>query len=86
MNHRDHRQIADGIESFVRAQFSVSPEDPHFSRDANLFELGYVDSVGVAELLEFLRDEFGVEVSEEYLLSDDFSTIEGMSRVVTQLT
>jgi acyl carrier protein len=85
MDQQNHRRIADGIEAFIRTQFTVSPDDPMFSQDADLFELGYVDSVGVAELLEFLREEFGVEVSEDYLLSDDFSTIKGISRVVEEL-
>jgi acyl carrier protein len=77
-------RIADGIESFIRTRFTVSPEDPLFSQDADLFELDYVDLVGVAELLEFLHEQFGVEVSEEDLLSDDFSTIKGISRVVEE--
>jgi acyl carrier protein len=49
-----------------------------------LFEEGYVDSMGVIELLEFLRQEFAVEVPDEDLLSDDFLSIAGIARIVSQ--
>jgi acyl carrier protein len=76
--------VAVRIETFVRTQFDVHPDDPGFSRKADLYESGYVDSVGVAELLEFLREEFGLEVPESDLLGDDFSTIEGITGIVLQ--
>jgi acyl carrier protein len=79
----DH--IADRIEMFVRAQFEVSPTDDGFGRTIDLFELGYVDSVGFAELLAFLSEEFGVEVPESELLSDEFVRINGIASIVSRL-
>jgi len=70
------------IEGFVRTHFHVNPADPHFDRNADLFEDGYVDSIGVIELLAFLEGEFGVEVPEDDLLSDDFSSISGIAEIV----
>ena len=78
--------IADRIEEFVREQFEVDPNDTGFGRTVDLFELGYVDSVGFAELLAFLSEEFGVEVPEDDLLSDEFLRIDGMARIVSRLT
>lgn len=77
-------QIEDSLEAFVRVAFSVSPDDPGFDRAADLFDRGYVDSVGLAELLEFIRSEFAVEVPEDDLLSEDFSTIKGMGRIIRE--
>jgi len=72
------------IEKFIRVQFSVSPTDPEFNREVDLFERGYVDSVGFVELLEFLSQEFGVEIPDEDLLDDDFSSITGIARIVSR--
>jgi acyl carrier protein len=72
------------IEKFIRDQFSVSPTDPEFNREVDLFERGYLDSVGYVELLEFLSQEFGVEVPDEDLLDDDFSSITGIARIVSR--
>jgi acyl carrier protein len=82
----DARDVADRIEGFVRSQFSISPSDPGFGRTSDLLDGGYVDSVGFVELLEFLGEDFGVEVPENELLSEEFSSIDGMARVVSRLT
>jgi D-alanine--poly(phosphoribitol) ligase subunit 2 len=78
--------IASRIEGFVRTQFEVDPGDDGFDRTIDLFELGYVDSVGFAELLAFIAEEFGVDVPEADLLSEDFLSIDGMARIVSRLT
>jgi acyl carrier protein len=78
--------IADRIETYVRTEFQISPDEQGFNRTADLVELGYIDSVGFTELLEFLSEEFGVEVPESELVSDEFLRIEGMARAVSRLT
>jgi acyl carrier protein len=83
--HLQHDEVAARVEAYVRTQFEVDPDDPGFDRSADLFASGYVDSVGVAELLEFLREEFGLEVPESELLGDDFSTIDGIAGIVIRL-
>ena len=73
------------IEDFLHRDFKISLSDPGFSRQVDLFGGGYVDSVGFAELLAFLAERFGVEVPESDLLSDEFSSIEGIAAVVRRL-
>lgn len=77
--------VAGRIEAFVRTQFAITPSDTRFSRSALLFEHGYVDSVGAVELLAFIQDEFGVVVPDEELLSDAFSTIDGIATIIGRL-
>ena len=74
--------VEDHIETFVRNQFSVNPDDPGFDREVDLFEHGYVDSVGIVELLGFLQEKFDVEIPDDDLLSEDFSSIAGIARIV----
>jgi acyl carrier protein len=81
----NEREVAARIESFVRQTFDVAPNDPNFGRELDLFEQGYVDSVGLTELLAFIEDEFSIEVPEDDLLSDEFVTIDGMARVLARL-
>jgi acyl carrier protein len=79
-------EVAERTEAFVRDTFSVAPDDPRFGRDVDLFEEGYVDSVGFTEVLAFIESEFGVEVPEEDLVSDEFASIDGMAHIVCRLT
>ena len=78
-------EAAEKIEQFVRDQFAISPDDPRFDRSVVLFEGSYVDSVGLAELLGFVEDEFGVSVPDDDLLSEEFASIDGIARTVCRL-
>jgi acyl carrier protein len=78
----DERDVAERTEAFLRRQFSINSADRRFSRTVDLFESGYVDSLGLAELLQFIQDEFDVEIPDEDILSDDFSRIDGIARIV----
>jgi acyl carrier protein len=78
--------IAGRIETFVRSQFDIDSADSGFDRTVDLFELGYVDSVGFAELLAFFDEEFGVNIPDDDLLSEEFLRIDGMAKIVSRLT
>jgi methoxymalonate biosynthesis acyl carrier protein len=78
----DARDVAEQTEAYIRNHFAINPRDDRFGPGVDLFEGGYVDSVGLAELLEFIQDEFGVVIPDEDLLSDDFATIEGIALIV----
>jgi acyl carrier protein len=77
-------RIEHRIEEFIRMHFGISPTDPVFNRQVDLFEAGYVDSMGIVELLEFLRGEFNVEIPDDDLLADDFSNFAGITRIVSR--
>ena len=81
----DVHEVEARIESFVREQFNVAGGDQRFGRSAHLFEQGYIDSVGVVELLAYLQSTFGVDVPENDLTSDRFTSIEGIAEVVARL-
>jgi acyl carrier protein len=78
-------EYADAIEGFVRDTFAVADGDPHFARDRDLFDAGYVDSVGLVELLAWIEERFGIEVPDDVLVSDEFTSIDGMAGVLARL-
>jgi acyl carrier protein len=78
-------EVAQGIEAFVRKTFAVSGSDPKFGTETDLFEGGYVDSVGLAEMLGFIEERFGVTVPDEELLGEEFASIDGIARTVSRL-
>ncbi|HZA16174.1 MAG TPA: acyl carrier protein [Pseudonocardiaceae bacterium] len=77
-----HDEIAERLEAFIRTRYSISANDPGFTRDVDLFDLGYVDSIGLVELLTFINASFEVEIKDDDLLSDEFSNIHGMAKIV----
>jgi acyl carrier protein len=78
-------EMADAIEVFIRSHFRIVASDPRFSRDAHLFEGGYVDSAGVVELLMFVESTYGVTLEDEQIFSDRFTTINGIAGIVHDL-
>jgi acyl carrier protein len=79
------QEVAERLEIFVRKQCAISPSDPGFGHHTNLFDNGYVDSLGLVEMLEFIEIEWDVAVPDEELLGDDFATIDGMARTIAKL-
>ena len=75
-------EIATGIETFIRQNFRILETDPDFSRDAHLFESGYVDSAGSVELIMYVGAAFGVELDDEHVFSEQFTTINGIAGIV----
>lgn len=75
-------EIAAAIEAYVRAKGEVPNGDPHFDRDVDLFEFGYIDSVGFVQLVVWLEDSYAIELTEAYLLDERFNTIAGMATIV----
>ena len=78
------QDVASAIEEFARREFSIKPSDRRFDRTVDLFEDGYVDSVGVIELIGFLEKTFAIEIPEDDLFSPEFSTIDGIAGIVTR--
>jgi acyl carrier protein len=79
-----HADVAERVERYIRIQFRVAAEDARFSRSLPLFESGYVDSIGVVELLTFISEEFAVDLPDDALMSDEFSTINGIAAIVSR--
>lgn len=77
--------IAEVVERFIRTEYQVSDKDALFTRDAHLFDLGFVDSLGFTELIAFIETRFGIRLDDDHLFGEDFTTINGMSRVIGSL-
>ncbi len=73
------------LEAFIRERFRVPPDDRSFTRTVRLWDEGYIDSIGVAEMIAFLEKTFRVTISNDVVFSPDFTHINGIARLVMQL-
>ena len=83
MNRKNH--IAHELEAWIRESFMVDEDDDFFGSTVNLWEEGYVDSVGVVEMISFLEKQYGVEVPKDLLFDPEFTSIAGISARVSLL-
>jgi acyl carrier protein len=79
-------QIADILDDFIRERFQVRPDDSYFTRETDLWSEGYLDSLGIVELVQFIEDSFPISIPSEMLFDPDFVCINGMARLVNQLS
>ena len=63
----------------VRTSCRISPS---VTDDASLLELGVVDSTGLLDVFEWLRDEFGIEVLDAEMVPDNF---DGVARIAAYI-
>jgi acyl carrier protein len=75
--------IADRIKNFLGQQFpatkKIGSEDP-------LLKTGLIDSLGILEVVSFLEKEFGIVISDEELLPENFGSVRNLSCFVRQKT
>lgn len=81
----DDLEVATRIEAFLRAHLRGRVDDSRFSREINLWEQGYVDSIGVVELIAYIEATFDVAVPDEALFDPDFTSVDGIARIVRAL-
>jgi acyl carrier protein len=60
-----NEQTADCVENFVRSVADVTADDPLFTREVDLIEMGYLDSVGVVALLTYIENELQAVVGDD---------------------
>lgn len=78
------KAVADQVEEFVRTVGHVAPDDPEFSQDTQLFDAGYLDSLGVVRLILFIESTFNVTLDDRILLDLRFTTIAGIGELMSQ--
>jgi len=65
------------IKTFIIDNFLFGNSDK-LNEETPLFEKGIIDSTGVLELVAFIEENFNVTVTDEELVQDNFSSVNGI--------
>jgi acyl carrier protein len=63
------------IDTFMYGEGELADDEP-------LFELGILDSMGLMELLAFIREEIKVQFDRSEIIMDNFQTIDVMIQTI----
>lgn len=69
------------IHQWVNQTFPLAAERKVGLEDS-LLDGGIIDSMGTLEVVQFLEDEFGIQVSDEEMVADHFDSIHAISQYV----
>ena len=79
----DKQNTASKIKRFLAQQF---PMTKNVGNDEPLLKNGLIDSLGILEIVTFIENEFGVVVSDEDLLPENFGSIHSLASFVHNKT
>ena len=60
--------VKDTLRSYIMEHFNIEPDDPDFDDDVHLFDYGFVDSLGATEIVLFLEETFGVQITQKDII------------------
>ena len=73
------------IDDLVRESCEIE-DDPEYDVDANLFDLGFLDSVGAMVLIMQIEEMFDIEISQKDVTLYPMSTAREIAEVVALKT
>ena len=74
--------IISELRSFIRSRFSVPESDTDFNDHIDLFNYGYIDSLGAADLTSFIERHYGIKFSDTDWVSEPLSNITEIAQFV----
>jgi peptidyl carrier protein len=77
--------VTEKLLSFIRSSFLPDELKAEFDEDTPLLELGVIDSLNAARLLNFISREVGVTVPTSLIEADNFRSVRRLSAMVGSL-
>lgn len=74
-------EIKDTLREFVRENFNIG-DDPDFTDDANLFDMGFIDSLGATEIILFIEQNWDITITQKDLVLYPMNTIDEIAEVI----
>lgn len=75
-------KVRDQLRQFILTQLDAKLSEERLTDTYPLLETEAIDSMAVFAIVQFLEDQFGVEVGDDDLVIDNFSSVDAMARMV----
>jgi len=70
------------IKEFIINNFLYGQNDGALADDVSFLENGIIDSTGVLELVSFVQDTYGIQVTDDEIIPANFDSINNLSRFI----
>ncbi len=76
------KNVKDTLRDYIIQYAQIEPDEPDFTDGVNLFDYGFVDSLGATEIVLFLEETFGVEITQADITLYPMNSINEIAEVV----
>ena len=80
------RNVTDDVQARILSFLNGYIHMDGIGNDADIFQLGFVNSLFAMELVLYVEREFGITVEDEDLELENFSTVNALARLVESKT
>lgn len=70
------------VRTFLAENFSLGRDVSHLSSTQSLTERGFIDSVGIVEVLTFLETRYEIQISDDETVPENIDTIDNIVRFI----
>jgi acyl carrier protein len=77
-------EVSERLVAFIKRRFLPDELKPDFNEESPLLELGILDSLNTAILLNFIRRELGTSVPYEKIEAEMFKDVRSVTAVVCE--
>lgn len=74
------------IRGYILENFLFTNDQSKLGNDDSFLDKGIIDSTGVLEIVGFLQQEFGVEVEDDEMISENLDTINNIVNYIESKT
>jgi acyl carrier protein len=70
------------IRTFLAENFALGRSITNLPSGQSLTERGFIDSVGIVEVLSFLETQYGIQITDDETVPENIDTIDNIVRFV----
>ena len=74
--------VKDILREWIREHFNIG-DDADYTDAADIFDLGFVDSFGAVEIIDYIETTYQVEITQRDIIVHGMKTIDEISAVVS---
>lgn len=74
-------EIISVLTDYICTTFEIG-DDPDFSVDVNLFDYGFVDSLQATQIVLFVEERFGIEITQSDIVRYPMNSVAEIAEVV----
>lgn len=66
------------LRHFILENYLFTDDESELTNDASFLEQGILDSMGILELIDFLKEQFNVVVDDDEMVPDNLDSIDNL--------